>query len=178
MFNGTRVSVEQRAATASVGKFESPRFGWSVNAGGVLDGQIEGRDISGGGFVLGTVTWLPIYEREVRPFVAFNGSAGVSVVRAQADDLMTHSWVAIDTRIGVTVGKTFAGRWVPYLAARAFEGAAFWHRAGEDSMVGGDRYHATLGGGLVVRLPGNVDLAAEGMPLGEKSAAVGVTLHL
>ena len=41
-----------------------------------------------------------------------------------------------------------------------------------------DRYHVTLGGGLVVRLPGSVDLTAEGMPLGEKSAAVGVTLHL
>lgn len=169
--------VEQRVATASVGKFGSPRFGWSVNAGGVLDGQIEGRDISGGGFVLGTLTYLPVYEREIRPFVALTGSAGVSVVRAQADDLMTRSWVAIDTRVGVTVGKTFAGRFVPYLAARGFDGAAFWHRAGDD-MVGGDRYHVTLGGGLVVRLPGSVDLTAEGMPLGEKSAAVGVTLHL
>ena len=178
MFKGTQVPVEQRAVTASVGKFGSPRFGWSVNAGGVVDGQIEGRDISGGGFVLGTLTYLPVYEREIRPFVALTGSAGVSVVRATADDLMTHNWVAIDTRIGVTVGKTFADRFVPYLAVRGFDGAAFWHRAGENTMVGGDLYHVTFGGGLVVRLPGSVDLTAEGMPLGEKSAAVGVTLHL
>ena len=93
-----------------------------MNAGGVIDGKIEGRDISGGGFALGTVTYLPVYEREIRPFVALTGSAGVSVVRAPADDLMTHSWVAIDTRVGVTVGKTFADRFVPYLAARGFEG--------------------------------------------------------
>ncbi len=52
----------------------------------------------------------------------------------------------------------------------------FWHRAGA-AVVGGDRYHVTAGAGLTVRLPGQVDVTAELMPLGEQSATVGVTLH-
>lgn len=176
-FDGARVPVEQLAATATVGNFPSPRLGWSVTAGGILGGEVEGRDVSGGGTLVGTLTWLPVYERAVRPFVALTGSLGASFARAQADDQMTRSWVGTDARAGVTVGKTFAARWVPYLAARVFEGPVFWHRAGDD-VVGGDRYHVTFGGGLIVRLPGSVDVTVEGMPLGERSAAVGVALHL
>src|SRR5215468_4577478 len=64
VFNGTRVHVDQLAATATVGHFGSPRFGWSVTAGGVLAGQIDGRDISGGATFAGTVSLLALYERE------------------------------------------------------------------------------------------------------------------
>ena len=54
--------------------------------------------------------------------------------------------VAFDLRGGVTVGKTFAERWVPYASVRAFAGPVMWHRAGED-VTGGDRYHVTAGAG-------------------------------
>lgn len=175
-FGGVRVPVEQFAATATVGNSPSPRFSWSVTAGGVLGGEIEGRDVSGGGTLVGTLSWLPVYEQAIRPFVAVTGSLGISFARAQADDQMTRSWVATDARAGVTVGKTFADRWVPYLSARVFEGPVFWHRAGDD-VVGADRYHVTAGGGLIVRLDG-VDVTVEGMPLGERSAAFGVALQL
>ncbi|HEX7838319.1 MAG TPA: hypothetical protein VF469_12680 [Kofleriaceae bacterium] len=172
-----RLPVEQRAATATVGNFPSPRFGWSVTAGGVLGGQIDGRDVSGGATLVGTLSWLPVYERPSRPFVAATASFGGGFARALSDDQMTHSYWALDARGGVTVGKTFAGRWVPYASARAFAGPVHWQHAGA-SVSGNDRYHFTVGGGLIVRLPRSVDATLEGMPLGEKSVALGVTLHL
>jgi hypothetical protein len=173
----TRLAVEQLAATATVGNFPSPRLGWSASAGGILAGRIDGRDVIGGATVGGTLSWLPVYERAWRPFVAFTVSLGAGFARALADDDMPHSWWAFDLRGGVTVGKTLAGRWVPYVSARGFGGPVHWHHAGAD-IVGSDRYRVTLGGGLIVRLPRSVDVTVEGMPLGERSAALGVTLHI
>ena len=177
MFHGVRVPVEQFATTATVGTFLTPRFGWSVTAGGVIGGQIDSRSVSGGATFVGTLSLLPLYEGGNRPFVALTGSLGGSYVRALGDDAMSHSWLAFDARGGVTIGKTFADRWVPYVTTRVFAGPVSWRLAGED-VTGGDRYHVTAGAGLIVRLPASLDVTLEGMPLGEKSAALGVTLHL
>jgi hypothetical protein len=167
----------QVAATATVGHFGSPRFGWSLTAGGVLAGRIDDREISGGATFAGTLSLLPIYERERRPFVGLTATLGTAFVRAPGDDQMQHSWWAFDLRGGATVGKTFAERWVPYASVRAFAGPVMWHRGGED-VTGGDRYHVTAGAGLIVRLPASIDITAEGMPLGERSVALGVTKHM
>jgi len=176
VFDGTRVPVEQLAISASAGHFATPRFGWTVTAGGIVAGRIEDRDVAGGATASAGLDWLALYEGVRRPFLAVNASLGASGVRALADDGHRRSWWAFDLRAGVMVGKTFAGRWVPYAAARVFGGPVFWHLAGA-GVVGGDRYHVTLGAGLVVRLPAALDLAAEVMPLGEQSVAVALTVH-
>lgn len=175
-FGATRLAVEQLATTASVGNFPSPRLGWSITAGGVVAGKIGDADITGGATASGTVSWLPVYEGRTRPFVAFTASFGVGFARASLDQ-MPHSWWAFDARGGVAVGKTVAEHWVPYLAVRGFGGPVYWRVAGVDG-TGSDRYHVTVGAGLTVRLPRSLDLTAEGMPLGEHSAALGLTLHL
>jgi hypothetical protein len=175
-FDGALVPVRELAVTATVGHFATPRLGWSVGAGGLVAGSIEGRDLGGGATVAGAISWLPVYEQPSRPFVAFNASLSGALARAVGDDGASHWWSPWDLRVGVMVGKTLAGRVVPYATARAFGGPVFWHRAGAD-VVGGDRRHVTVGAGLTVRLPARLDLSVEVMPLGEHSATGALTLH-
>lgn len=176
VFAGVRVDVEQLATTATVGKFVSPRVGWSASLGGIWTGRIDGRTVHGGATAGGTLSWLPLYESRTRPFVALSASVSAAFARADADDARAHGWWAFDARGGATVGKTLAERWVPYASARVFGGPVAWTLAG-DGVTGGDRYHVTAGGGLIVRLPRHVDVTAEAMPLGEQSFALGVSLH-
>ncbi len=176
VFAGARVGFTQEAVSVTVGRFASPRLGWSVGGSALVDGEVEGRDLHGGGALSATVSWLPVFERARRPFLAGSASAGLALARAVADDGATRSWLAGDLRVGAMAGKTLARRWVPYVAVRGFGGPVSWRRAGA-SVIGGDRYHVTAGAGLTVRLPGQLDLTGELMPLGEQTATVGLTLH-
>lgn len=175
VFDGHSVHTRQLAVSASVGRSVSPRWGWTVSGSYVTDGVIEDRDVRSGGALSAGISYLSVYERARRPFVAFTGSVGGARVRALADDGRVHDWTAGDARVGVLSGKTF-GPAVPYVAARAFGGPVYWHRDG-GSVVGTDARHVTAGAGITVRLPFAMDLTAEIMPLGERSASAGLTLH-
>lgn len=177
VFGGERVAIEQLSLSGAVGHFSSPRFGWAVSAGAILDGTVQGRDIAGGGTLGGTVSWLPVYEGSSRPFVSLSASFGASIARATADDGARHTWWAFDLRGGALVGKTLATHFVPYAAARVFGGPVSWTLRGAD-VTGTDRYHFTVGAGLTMRLPRQIDLSVEVMPVGEQSFTAGVTAHL
>src|SRR5262249_40425585 len=107
--------------------------------------------------------WLALFEGEVRPFVLLSLSASFS--RASTD---VGSVTAGDLRAGAVVGKTFFERLTPYAAARGFAGPVSWQ-----GLSGGDPPHYTIGGGATLRLPGGIDVMAEGMALGERSVAIG-----
>jgi hypothetical protein len=165
-------------ATASFGRFATPRAGWLVSATGILDGEIEDRDVSGGGALGAAFTYLPVYEKERRPFVALTGNASAALARGVADDSTTRSWIAVDFRVGAMVGKSLIDNaLVLHLAARAFGGPVFWRRANED-LTGGDRYHVTFGGGVSWHVSQKLSLSIEAMPLGEQSYAGGVSWNL
>ncbi|MEO7731386.1 MAG: hypothetical protein ABIY55_10465 [Kofleriaceae bacterium] len=170
------VSLHETAVTATIGHFATARLGWSITAGGIVAGAIEGRDVHGGATLGASASYLAVYEGPTRPFLGVSATLGTALLRGTADDGARHWWSAWDLRAGAIVGKTFAKRWVPYAAARAFGGPVFWRRAGA-STTGGDRDHVTAGLGLIVRLPARVDLTVEAMPLGEQSATAGVSLH-
>jgi len=176
VFDGAHVPVRELAVVASVGHFAKPRLGWTVSAGGLVGGSIEGRDLGSGATISGGLSWLPLYEGEHRPFVGLSATVGTSLAWATADDGARHVWSPWDLRGGAMVGKTIH-HVVAYAAARGFGGPVFWHRGG-DGVVGGDRWHVTLGAGVIARLPHHFDLSIEAMPLGEQSATGGVTLHL
>jgi hypothetical protein len=175
VFGGVRVPLRETAATATIGHFATSRLGWSITAGGIVAGSIEGRDVHGGGTIGASVSYLALLESARRPFAGVSTTLGTALIRATADDGRTRSWSAWDVRGGVIVGKTL-GRFVPYLAGRVFGGPVFWHRAGE-AVIGGDRYHVTAGAGATLRLPRRVDVTVEGMPLGEQSATAAVSLR-
>jgi hypothetical protein len=177
VFDGARLALRETALTATAGHFATSRLGWSMTGGGVVTGSIEGRDVRGGATLGGSVSWLPVYERTRRPFVACSASLGTALIRGTADDGSSRLWSAWDLRAGATAGKTFAHTLVPYAAVRVFGGPVFWHRDGA-SVIGSDRYHVTAGVGLTLRLPARLDVTLEAMPLGEQSATAGVTLHI
>ena len=93
---------------------------------------------------------------------------------AKSDDGENHKWSATDLRAGIMVGKTFADRLVPFLAARAFAGPVNWHLGGED-VTGSDVYHYTVGAGFTFRMPGVLDAFAEAMPIGAQSLTLGAS---
>ncbi len=173
-FDSGGVELRETAVTATLAHFARPAFGWSVTAGGVVAGSVEGRSMHGGGTIAGAVDWLVVYERERRPFVALTASLGTAVIRATADDGSTRTFSPWDLRGGAMVGKTLYGHVVPYAAVRAFGGPVFWTRGGA-SVTGSDRYHVTAGLGVIVRLPARLDLSVEAMPLGERSATGAIT---
>lgn len=165
-------------ATASFGRFATPRAGWLVSASGILDGEIEDRDVSGGGALGAAFTYLPVYEKELRPFVALTGNASAALARAVADDSTTRSWIAVDFRFGAMVGKSLIDNTlVVHVAARVFGGPVRWRRANED-VTGGDRYHVTAGAGLSWHVSQQLSLSVEAMPLGEQTYAGGASWNL
>jgi hypothetical protein len=177
-FGGDGVPFTLVTATASAGKFSTPRVGYSLSATGVLDGEIDARDIRGGGAVGAAFTYLPVYEKERRPFVALTGNGSVALVRAVADDDETRSWLAVDVRVGAMVGKSFfEGQLMLHAAVRGFGGPVSWRRGGED-VTGGDRYHVTAGAGVSLHASQRLSVSIEAMPLGEQSYAAGVTWNL
>jgi len=175
-FDGALVPVRELATTATLGHFATPRLGWTITAGAIVAGSIEGRDLDGGATIAGALSWLPVYEKPRRPFVAFSVSLGTALARGTADDGVRAWFSAWDLRGGALIGKTLAGHFVPYAAVRVFGGPVFWRRGGDD-VVGGDRRHVTLGAGITIRLPARMDLSAECMPLGEHSLSGALTLH-
>ncbi len=177
-FGDRRVPFAFTTATAAVSRFATPRAGWVVSASGILDGEIDERDLVGGAGLGAALTYLPLYETERRPFVAFSGNASFAFARAGADDGETRTWLGGDLRAGVMAGKSFfEGKLVLHLAARAFGGPVRWRLEGE-RVTGGDRYHVTFGGGLSLHVNQRLSLAVEAMPLGEQSYAAGISWNL
>lgn len=161
------VAIRETVVTATLGHFVTPRLGWSVSAGAVVDGEIQDEDIRGGATLAGAVSYLALYEkkRRLRPFVSLSASLGTALIRAGGD-----TYSAWDARGGVTVGKTLGDVVVPYATARVFGGPVFWR-----GDTGGDRYHVTAGLGAILRLPSRISVTLEALPLGERSgtAAIG-----
>jgi hypothetical protein len=176
-FDGRHVDLREATAFATLSWQKSPRWSYQLTAGGIFDGSVDPSgadqgDVGAGGALSVGASWLGVYEDERRPFLQLAGTFGFSTVTAISDDGERHRLTAGDLRLGALVGKTFFSRVTAYAAARVFGGPVFW-RLGGESVVGGDTHHFAVGAGAILRLPGRVDVFAEGMALGERSVSLG-----
>jgi hypothetical protein len=172
------VSLSETTIMAAATYQRSPSLGFAVGLGAILDGAAgeHDGDVSSGAAASAAVTWLALFEGERRPFVLLSLSLAGSRAEAVSDDGEPHGLSAFDARAGVMAGKTF-GPATPYAVARVFGGPVSWTLGGED-VTGGDVHHYTVGAGASVRLARRVNLAVEGMALGERSATVSAALAL
>jgi len=175
LFPGERVHTRQFSRSLSVGRAIDPRLSLQVGVSEIAGGEVAEGEVRGGWAASAGGSWLVLFERRERPFLVLTATASASSVRATADDGRIRTWTAGDARLGALAGKTF-GTFVPYVAVRAFGGPVDWRLAGANAL-GTDRYHYSAGAGLTVRLDGGADLTVEAMPLGERSAVAGVTVH-
>jgi len=74
---------------------------------------------------------------------------------------------ALDVRVGLLAGKTFADAVTPYVAARLFGGPVWWRG---DS--GTDVHHYQIAAGVTVAI-GRADVHAELAPFGERRFVAG-----
>ena len=108
------------------------------------------------------------------PFLVLTLTVGAASAQTTAPPPRTSGRLfALDLRFGAGFGYTLANTFSPYVAARVFGGPVEWELDGED-ITGSDKHHYQLGGGLVVSLPANLDLYAEGVPLGERAVTAGL----
>jgi hypothetical protein len=145
------------------------------NLVGSLDAQGVSSSMSPGPLGALTLSFRPLDEGHVAPFVLLSASVAAALAWTTPPAGGGRSTItSYDVRLGVAAGKTIADVVTPYLVARAFGGPVLWSIAGTD-VTGTDAYHYQLGAGAAVRI-GRVDVVAEGIPLGERSAVVGIGL--
>jgi len=178
------VSIQREAVTASVDYRLSPASTLAVGLGAGLGGFISVNPPSPGP---ARFAILPGYEitlsysrrlldgRGNLPYVLLGVSGGASGASTQLEGETTAPSVpfyAFDVRASVIVGKTFWNALSPYAVVRGFGGPIVWTYEGS-GVIGSDRYHFQLGGGLVTVLPKGVDVFVEGVPLGERAVTLG-----
>lgn len=170
--------VERRAASALLEiratRALTAQIGGGVGHGGrlVVDGAHH--DFLPGWLAMVAGSWRVVDGGGRVPFVLLTASLGGSGARTRAIGAAeTESYLAFDARLGVAAGWTLFDALSPYLAARAFGGPILWRFRGED-RAGTDRYHYQLALGASALLPGGFNVSAEGVPLGERGATVGV----
>jgi hypothetical protein len=176
--SGFHADVREESVAGSFEWHPRPKLAVGIAAGAVVDGRLETggtiHDVGPGYLAALTASWPIVDGADGSPFVLGSVTAGMSHVTTtqRGPNARAIGLTAIDARVGVAAGKSF-GPASPYLLARVFGGPVFWQYAGR-KMTGTDTHHVQLGLGLVVRMPGRVDLSAEFVPVGERALAVGV----
>ena len=112
-----------------------------------------------------------------KPFVILSSVLSFSANRTQLAPQAAVAYEALDLRLGAVLGTTFFDVLTPYVPLRVFGGPIFWRYAGE-AVTGTDAYHYQVGLGTAVHIHHRFNLFAEGIPLGEKAVAAGITMEL
>jgi hypothetical protein len=185
-FSGNLRSEETRSAlVASLAYQPTARTTYQVALGSTFGGQLTtptgNHDFSPGPTAALGASWRPVVGS--RPFVVLGSNLAFSAATTQPSGTSPGvspgrvGYQAFDLRLGAVVGTVLFHMVSPYAVGRVFGGPVFWHYQGA-SVTGGDAHHYQLGAGLTLTIARKVSVFAEGIPLGERSAAVGAAVAL
>lgn len=152
-------------------------FSLQLGAGAVVDGNLRargvGHDVRPGWIASVSGSWTAIAERPSSPFLSLSVALGASGARTATQGRGDASFLAMDARLAVVVGKTLWRVWVPYVVGRAFGGPVWWEIDGEDAN-GGDRHHYQVGLGSLLVCPRGFDVLVEWVPFGARGFTAGL----
>ena len=180
---GERVALHAFSVGAALEIRRSPELTLQLAAGSPVGGTLEvagnRHDLGPGVLLAAGASYRLVDGAGAAPFVVVSGTLGASTFSTDGPAGERSRMNAGDVRAGVVVGKTLLDLVSPYVVARGFFGPVSFRArvAGQPKdLDGGDAHHYQVGAGLVTAFRG-VDLALEGMPLGEKRvvAALGVS---
>ncbi len=170
--------IERRAFAAGLEWRASPevtvQLGGGVGHGGRLVVEGVHHEMLPGWLATAAGSWRVLGGPGRPAFTLLTLTLGASGARTREIGAEgTEGYLAIDGRLGAAFGYTLFDALSPYAAARVFGGPILWRFRGE-SQQGTDRYHYQVALGLSAALPGGFDVMAEGAPIGERGATVGI----
>jgi opacity protein-like surface antigen len=177
-FSGSLHADETRAAAlARLAYSVSPDVTLHVGAGSAFGGHLTLPDgvheFSPG--VTGQLgaSWQVLSRR---PFVILTSLLSFSAATTQLQGTEEAiGYEAFDLRLGGIAGFTLLDILSPYVLARVFGGPVYWHYQGQ-AVTGTDVSHYQVGAGVAVAVARRMEVFAEGVPLGERALAAGVSL--
>jgi len=145
--------------------------GLGATFGGHLDMPDGRHDFSVGPSVLLGAAWRVIDRDE---FLILSSALSFSGSQTQLAAQAREAYEAFDLRLGAVFGVTLFDTLSPYVPLRVFGGPIFWRYAGQ-AVTGTDAHHYQVGLGIALHVGRRFNVFSEGIPLGEKALAAGVT---
>ncbi len=178
-FDGAvEASLQQQALLIAVSYRATDRLTLQLSAGALIAGDINTSAASSrlrpGWVAAAGISWQLLDGASGRPFSTVAGTlAASSAPTVRVDTKAQATLTSLDVKGTAIIGKTFAGRFSPYVGAALFGGPVFWAIDGA-SVTGTDKFHYQVLAGMSVALPRALDLFVEGSALGERSLAAGL----
>jgi hypothetical protein len=174
---GLRADETRAAALASLAYQPTRRLSFQASAGASVGGQLS--------FPARTYDFSPGFIADVgasfrvidgQPFLVVSSllSSLTATTRSNGDTSAV-GYEAFDLRASLLFGATFFDILSPYAVARVFGGPVFWRYQGAP-VTGTDVSHYQVGAGLALLITRRLDFYAEGVPLGERSLSVGLSI--
>jgi len=181
-FNGdTRFDETRHVAFATLDYRLTSAWALEAGVGSIFGGRLSSGapateyEFSPGVLAAVGASWRVLDAEDARPFVALTGQlafAAASTRPSGAPSSPSTGYQALDLRIGAVAGWPLWQTITPYALARVFGGPVYWQYQGT-SVTGSDVHHYQLGAGLLARLGRQLDVFAEGIPLGEQGISAG-----
>jgi hypothetical protein len=174
----TRFDETRHVVFATVDYRFKPDWAFEIGLGSILGGGLGTgageQEFRPGLLAAAGASWRVFAPDGARPFVALTGQLALAATSTRPSGLASApatGYQAADLRIGAVAGWPLLQVLTPYALARVFGGPVYWTYQGA-GVTGTDVHHFQVGAGVLARF-GQLDIFAEGVPLGEQTIAVG-----